>query len=251
MNIFLRYAAETTNLPNHFRTIAYDARILYILSGRGELDYGGERAPLEPCGLCYYPPGVPYYPRSVSAEPMRFVTLNFDFTREYAAVTDTQLPVPESACDSARLMRTHERCGEALFHAPFVTDAPALHDVMRQIAREFQSYGAHGRERAAALLQYALYRLCDQAEDARGGLYRRTLDYLETHYAEPLDNRAIARALSYHPNYLNAAFKRESDMTVAEIARAVGFENADHFSAAFSRQYGLSPTMCRRRGALI
>ena len=32
MNIFLRYAAETTNLPNHFRTIAYDARILYILS---------------------------------------------------------------------------------------------------------------------------------------------------------------------------------------------------------------------------
>ena len=52
MNIFLRYAAETTNLPNHFRTVAYDARILYILSGRGELDYGGERAPLEPCGLC-------------------------------------------------------------------------------------------------------------------------------------------------------------------------------------------------------
>ena len=52
MNIFLRYAAETTNLPNHFRTIAYDARILYILSGRGELDYGGERAPIEPCGLC-------------------------------------------------------------------------------------------------------------------------------------------------------------------------------------------------------
>ena len=109
MNIFLRYAAETTNLPNHFRTIAYDARILYILSGRGELDYGDESALLEPCSLCYYPAGAPYYPRSVSAEPMRFVTLNFDFTREYAAVTDTQLPVPESTCDSARLMRTHER----------------------------------------------------------------------------------------------------------------------------------------------
>ena len=274
MNVFLRYAAETTNLPNHFRTIAYDARILYILSGRGALDYGDERAPLEPCSLCYYPAGAPYYPRSVSAEPMRFVTLNFDFTQEYAAVTDTQLPVPESACDPARLMRTHERCGEALFHAPFVTEASMLYDVMRQIAREFQSYGAHGRERAAALLQYALYRLCDQAEDARGGLYRRTLDYLEAHYAEPLDNRAIARALNYHPNYLNAAFKRESgatlhrflrnlrlqkaarllresDMPVAEIARAVGFENADHFSAAFSRRYGLSPTQCRKKNALV
>ena len=60
MNIFLRYAAETTNLPNHFRTIAYDARILYILSGRGELDYGDARAPLEPLALGSYPSGVPY-----------------------------------------------------------------------------------------------------------------------------------------------------------------------------------------------
>lgn len=116
--------------------------------------------------------------------------------------------------------------------------------------------------------------VASDGQTVRGGLYRRTLDYLEAHYAEPLDNRAIARALNYHPNYLNAAFKRESgatlhrflrnlrlqkaarllresDMTVAEIARAVGFENADHFSAAFSRQYGLSPTQCRRKGALV
>lgn len=274
MNVFLRYAAETTNLPNHFRTIAYDARILYILSGRGELLYGEKRALLEPFALCYYPPGVPYYPRSVSEEPMRFVTLNFDFTREYAAVTETQLPVPEASCDPARLMNTHLQCGEALFCTPFVMSAPLLNDVMRDIAREFQSFGAHGGDRAAALLQYALYRLCDQTGEALGGLYHRTLRYLETHYAEPLDNRAIARALNYHPNYLNAAFKRatgetlhrflrklrlqkaarllrESDMTVGEVARAVGFENADHFSAAFSRQYGLSPTRCRRMNALI
>lgn len=33
MDIFLRFAAETCHLPNPFFTKAYDARMLYILSG--------------------------------------------------------------------------------------------------------------------------------------------------------------------------------------------------------------------------
>lgn len=39
-----------------------------------------------------------------------------------------------------------------------------------------------------------------------------------------------------------------SEATVAEVARAAGFANADYFTTVFGRQVGLSPTQYRRRG---
>ena len=39
---------------------------------------------------------------------------------------------------------------------------------------------------------------------------------------------------------------RETDLTMAEIARQVGYESQSKFTAAFKEQYGLLPTAYRR-----
>ena len=121
---------------------------------------------------------------------------------------------------------------------------------------------------AAALLQCACYRLIDFPGDAQNQLVLRVLCYLDAHFAEPITNECIGRALHYHPNYLNAVFRQAvglplhryllqlrlqkaaafltaGNASVAQIAHDVGFENADHFSAAFTRQYGRAPTQYR------
>lgn len=268
MHIFLRYAAVTDSLPNQFRTVAYDARILYILSGRGTLLYGSQSAPLRPFTLCYYPPGLSYYPMADPDDPPYFVTLNFDFTESHTDQIYTLLPVPEAAYSPAQLLPTHLECGEARFLQPFVLDAPAFRDIMVQIVTEFGRIGGHGRACAAALLQCACYRLIDFPGDAQNQLVLRVLCYLDAHFAEPITNECIGRALHYHPNYLNAVFRQAvglplhryllqlrlqkaaafltaGNASVAQIAHDVGFENADHFSAAFTRQYGRAPTQYR------
>nr|WP_253947594.1 AraC family transcriptional regulator [Paraburkholderia xenovorans] len=39
-----------------------------------------------------------------------------------------------------------------------------------------------------------------------------------------------------------------TDQTVLQIALAVGFENASHFSVQFKRDYGVTPLAYRLRG---
>lgn len=274
MHIFLRYAAVTDALPNQLRTVAYDARILYILSGRGTLLYGSQSAPLRPFTLCYYPPGLPYYPMADPADPPHFVTLNFDFDESHADQTQTLCPVPEAELDPSRLLPVRPESSEARFLQPFVLDAPEFRDIMVQIAAEFNRIGGHGRACAAALLQCACYRLLDFPGNTPNQLVLRVLHYLDVHCTEPITNESVGRALHYHPNYLNAVFRQAvgvslhryllrlrlqkaaamltaDDASVNKIAHSVGFENADHFSAAFTRQYGRSPTEYRKTGSLV
>jgi AraC family transcriptional regulator len=45
-----------------------------------------------------------------------------------------------------------------------------------------------------------------------------------------------------------ARLLRATDQTVLQIAIAVGFENASHFSVQFKRDYGVTPLAYRLRG---
>jgi AraC-like DNA-binding protein len=88
--------------------------------------------------------------------------------------------------------------------------------------------------------------------------------YLEAHFAEPLSLEGIAAALGVSAYYLSHVFSEENDftlfaslthlrmekarallqdgqMTVAEVARAVGYDNSNYFSKAFRRHFGVAP----------
>jgi AraC-like DNA-binding protein len=38
---------------------------------------------------------------------------------------------------------------------------------------------------------------------------------------------------------------RESDKRIIDIARMIGYKNPNHFSAAFKKHFGISPTALR------
>lgn len=275
MQIYLRYAANTNYLPNPFPTKAYDERMLYVLSGRGEIRFADRTVPLERNVLCYYPTGTEYYPVSDPADPLTFVTLNFDFSRKYEAYTKCTGTVPSTEYRPELAYRTHEDCGYALFQTHFVLkNAWRFRDSILRIAEEFSRKMPYAQELAASLLQTVCYELLDDSGDARQTLCRRVTEYLEQHFSEPIDNRSVAQALNYHPNYLNTVFRENmgitlhryqmqlrlekaaalllnSDRSVTEIAAEVGFENSDHFSRRFTEQYGISPTRYRRRAILV
>ena len=57
---------------------------------------------------------------------------------------------------------------------------------------------------------------------------------------------SIAAHLKEHRLEKAAQLLRETDLTMAEIARQVGYESQSKFTAAFKEQYGLLPTAYRR-----
>lgn len=275
MQIFIRYAAYTDHLPNRFLTKAYDARLLFIVSGRGEMHFIDRVEPFQANTLLYYPAGTAYLPLPDAEDTPRFVTVNFDFDRRCTHLAGTMSPVAAERFDETAAIGSHLECGHMLYQKPFVLHHMGdLREAFLEIAHMREQVDAAAHETAEALLQYVLCRLSARQQQEKDGLYSRILEYIALHYATIRNNNEIAAALSYHPYYINQFFKSKSGKTlhryirelrlqkaagmlrggeqsVGEIAHAVGFSNADHFSKCFMQQYHVTPTRFRRETSLI
>ncbi len=113
----------------------------------------------------------------------------------------------------------------------------------------------------------------DGTSSAAAGLRRRISAYLNEHLTEPeLSPTRVAEAFGISTSYLHRLFRpagmtlgrwiaanrlqrgyemltlpRHDRRSIAEIAYAVGFTSQAHFSEAFRRQFGTSPSQARRR----
>jgi AraC-like DNA-binding protein len=97
----------------------------------------------------------------------------------------------------------------------------------------------------------------------------RARDLVDSRYAEPLDLEALARAAHVSPRHFSRSFRqtfgetphqylltrrierarhllRTTDLTVAEVCLAVGFQSQGSFTTTFRRHVGLTPTAYRR-----
>lgn len=97
----------------------------------------------------------------------------------------------------------------------------------------------------------------------------RVMEYLKSHYAEPLSLDSLSQLVGYTPQYLSSLFSDEVGMSiqsflqcmrveeackllistnlpVAEIAAAVGYQDTRHFSKVFRRYHILSPREYRK-----
>ena len=100
----------------------------------------------------------------------------------------------------------------------------------------------------------------------------RARDLVDSRYAEPLDLEELARAAHVSPRHFSRSFRatfgetphqylltrrierarhllRTTDLKVAEICLAVGFQGVGSFTTTFRRHVGMSPTAYRRANA--
>ena len=97
----------------------------------------------------------------------------------------------------------------------------------------------------------------------------QVMEHLKSHYAEPLSLDSLSQLVGYTPQYLSSLFSDEvgmsiqaflqclrveeacklltaTDLPVAEIAAAVGYQDTRHFSKVFRRYHILSPREYRK-----
>jgi AraC family cel operon transcriptional repressor len=112
-------------------------------------------------------------------------------------------------------------------------------------------------------LQVAL--LPNEVGDSPGIISRRVMDYLHRYYSQSINLEDIARAVHLSRNYLASTFKRETGQTIGEaltrirlehakfhlienelsiqeIARAVGYPSPEHFCRVFHRHEKVPPS---------
>ena len=100
----------------------------------------------------------------------------------------------------------------------------------------------------------------------------RARDLVDSRYDEPLDLEALARTAHVSPRHFSRSFRetfgetphqylltrrieraryllRTTDMQVAEVCLAVGFNSVGSFTTTFRRHVGASPTEYRRENA--
>lgn len=274
INPFVRYIAKTTYYINDLVT-ARDCRLLYILEGCGTFESQGNRYPLVPHTLLYYPYGIPYrITTETEKKSMLFFTVNFDFTQEYSHITGPLVPytgnhVPPSMLTSLDNIQSYG--GAELFscicHLPNALWAE--HSLQQIYNEEVHKNLCSTQLRNAymSILLLELYRsvytpapenpICVRAKE----LIAQNLCYT---------NDTLAELLNYHPYYLNSLFKQDTGITlhkyiqqqrlarayemlattqlsIEDIALRCGFCSQSHLSNLFKEAYHITPARLRRQ----
>ena len=161
------------------------------------------------------------------------------------------------------------------------TDLPiadrVFHDIdgsVRQIVRQMENEQAEHPTGYLEMLRCYLTQILVntvRAYEVRtsNNAINKVVDYLQVHYANPLSLATLADLTGYTPQYLSGLFSREvgmsiqkflvrvriaqagelldnTNMSVAEIANAVGYQDIQHFSRLFRQHQKQSPRAYRK-----
>lgn len=271
INPFIRYAYNQVLRPMPFVTYSYDHRLLYVQGGSLIFHLKGMSKRVNENSLMLWQPGIPY--RFETPSTTHIIILNFDFTQNFAHLTE-----------SLHVVRDSEFRDSMVLERPIIDDCPQLcgfllcqgmkyieNDLM-YIVRELRDKRRFYRESSSAVLKRIL---CDAArstlsDDNAGDTVEQVISFIRANYSQPITNKDIAESVNYHEYYVNKLILKQTGMTlhryllncriqnaekllittehsIEKIAALSGFTSAAYFISAFRRQCGETPNEYRRR----
>lgn len=152
-----------------------------------------------------------------------------------------------------------------------------LHDTdgsVRRIIKNMEREYADSRTGYTEMLRCYLTQVLVHAVRASETRYpheavTKVMEYLKRHYAEALSLETLSQLVGYTPQYLSSMFSEEvgmniqaflqcmrieeackllttTNLSVAEVAAAVGYQDTRHFSKVFRRYHVISPREYRK-----
>lgn len=273
-NPFVRYIHRfnpSTQQATQMRC-CYDARC--FLLNRGSATVIAEQTPyvLFPNRVVLLPGGTSYRFSDV-AEDTEIIGVNFDYTQNGACRRQPICPVPphcfaeEQKTENIRFSDFTE--GNVPFYSEQVRDAAEL---LESAEAAYGTLLPTSDALASAYLKLLLTKIaanCLKKQYAVSEAAERASEFIRHHYREAISNEDIARAVCFHPNYLNRVMRRSTGYTlhgylihyrlhcamrmlqntalsVCEIAEQTGFGDIWQFSKAFRTETGFSPSEYRK-----
>jgi len=229
--------------------------------------------------ICYIPSGVWYF--TETPEGMYNTNIYFSY------LTDGQSP--ENSRESGFTDLQHGiNTAPPLLPVPNFADMPLLGEVfavsdtfgaaadIRKMEREWKARYRYSSELLDRMTAVLLVETVRRREFSESRSSREAADlttaYIAEHFKEKIDCQSVAKALGYHPNYLNTVIKdttgmslhryiadtklrhasylvNNTDMQITEIAAELSYGDASHFTNVYTAEFGISPSKQRKRNS--
>ena len=268
LNPVIRSAALYECLSRSDECVAYDSRVIYIITGDIMATVGGERVGhLTPGTLLYIPAGVAY---KLKSKYFKAAVITFDFTDVNPLPEERMSPVPMADFDPALC---HNTDIEPPFDKYFkIDDIEGDRELFERMCNIFTSAEGCYRARVSAMFKLEILKLLETVDD--GALPARMVEeldaYIRENSGEEISNTEIGAIFGYHPFYVSRILKERKGMTlrqyiiayrlkaakkllevsgktVNEIAEELGFTDASYFTKVFKGEVGETPKEYRNR----
>ena len=248
--------------------VAYDSRVIYMISGDLTATVGGEKlGHAGPGQLIYIPAGTPY---KLKSKYLRAVVVTFDFTSDDYGTLERIPPVPVSEFDSSR-------CHKGGIDAPFdkhlfIEDMESERDTFIKMSDIFTSAEGTYRARVSAMFKLIMLKIYETVDEH--ALPARMVEefdgYIRENCSDEISNTEIGAIFGYHPFYVSRVLKEKKGITlrqyiiayrlkrskkmleltklsIAEIAEECGFTDASYFTKTFRQSFGVTPKEWRNK----
>ncbi len=255
---------------------AYDNRLIYFFDGKAQLQINGKTYNAEKGSLFMWSPDYTYSLKAMNSGFSALV-VNYDYTLDAKNIS-LAIPMIE-----AKKFDESSRIEYVEFQNTPEFNSVIYSENMRSIEMDFLALDnefvnpQHNYVMMLSSLMTTLlvkiYRnlVQEKSSISTSMLVSGVIEYIQKNYAKDISNTSIGAEFNYHPNYINRSMLNSTgqslhqyvisvrvlhaleliqttDMSITEIAKAVGFKSIKHFSQSFKKTYGFSPTHFKSRG---
>ncbi len=255
---------------------ARDQRIFYIVKGCGKIGISGTEYPFDRGTVIYIPSGTVYKWRPCG--DVKHIPLNFDFTMDFRAAYKSSVPLG-IGCTVTPFEADVGFPKTPCLNSPMVLqNRQSLEESFWEITHAFNTRSPSREALASSLLKTVIVKMVISAENTEESgsgstfLVTELIRFIQTKYEEDLSYEALGEEFNFHPVHLNRIFREEtgmtlhgflvdcrisaaknlllcSNMSVSEVAFAVGFTDVPHFVKSFRAHVGKTPADFRRSGS--
>ena len=262
LNPIIRSAAIHECINRTDECIAYDSRVIYVITGDIMATVGGEKVGhLTPGNLVYIPAGVAY---RLKSKYFKAAVITFDFTDVDPLPEERLSPVTVAEFDASLC---HNTDIEPPFDKYFkIDDIEGDRELFERMCNIFTSAEGCFRARVSAMFKLEILKLLETVDD--GALPARMVEeldnYIRENVSDEISNTEIGAIFGYHPFYVSRMLKERKGMTLrqyiiayrlkcakrmlelsdnsaAEIAEECGFTDASYFAKTFKATFGMTP----------
>ena len=267
LNPFVRSAGIYEVINNQNECVAYDARLIYNVSGDLTVVTNGDnKVHLSFGNMLYIPAGTRY---KIRGQYFMAAIFAFDLTGDFSDSEERIYPTVPEKFD---MEKCHAVNIPPFDRVLFSADMDAERERIIHLASIATSEEGLWREVVSAELKLLLLKLCETvSENALPSRMVEALDaYIRENVGDEISNTEIGAIFGYHPFYVSKVLKDKKGITlrqyiisyrlkaakkllettkksIAEIAEETGFKDASYFTKTFRISLGMTPKEWRNK----
>lgn len=266
LNPFIRNAGIYEVVSRNEECIAYDSRLIYVISGDLTAKVqDGKKFHITAGNLLFIPSAAKY---SLKGDYFRAAIISFDPTDEYSGFEDKISPSLPCNFDSSLSHKNEEPFDKMFLVEDFESERDSFIEITNIATSKEGEWRAEISAKLKLILLKAIEITCDNALPSR---MVEALDaYIRENCSEEISNTEIGAIFGYHPFYVSRVLKEKKGITlhqyiiayrlkfaktllentkrpIADIATDAGFTDASYFTKTFRQTFGMTPKEWRNK----